>query len=166
MPPADIGSFALLASIWPWLSLGTGDEDCFRGQPWLSYETCCQDKSQEELCWGVDAEDVGEYCCGRDVRPGARSLFAAELWNLVGHIILEVQSAVDCELATWQDGTSYRCERLCWPGWLSWTLLTLSGSSMYGFPPCIEGPAGLLSKGFTLPCSYAKHFYIGELQQS
>ena len=31
MPPADIGSFALLASIWPWLSLGTGDEDSFVG---------------------------------------------------------------------------------------------------------------------------------------
>ena len=159
MPPADIGSFALLASIWPWLSLGTGDEDCFRGQPWLSYETCCQDKSQEELCWGVDAEGVGEYCCGRDVRPGARSLFAAELWNLVGHIILEVQSAVDCELATWQDGTSYRCEKA-----LLARLVKLD--IVDGFPPCIEGPAGLLSKGFTLPCSYAKHFYIGELQQS
>ena len=103
--------FVLLASLCPWVSLGTGDEDCFRGQPWLSYETCCQEKSQEELCWGVDAEGVGEYCCGRDVRPGARSLFAAELWDLVGHIILEVQSAVDCELATWQDGISFNCEK-------------------------------------------------------
>ncbi|CAE7221327.1 Larp4b [Symbiodinium sp. CCMP2592] len=104
MLPSSLVRVVLLVSIWPWLTFGNGNEDCFRGQPGLSYETCCQEKSQEQLCWGVDAEFVGEYCCGHDVRP------EAELWNLVGHVIVEVLSAVDCELEAWQDGTSDKCE--------------------------------------------------------
>ncbi|CAE7715414.1 Larp4b [Symbiodinium sp. CCMP2592] len=89
------------------MSIGRGNQDCFRGQPGLSYETCCQERWQEELCWGVDVEGVGEYCCERD----DSSLVEMELWSLVGNIIVEVASAVDCELATWQDGTSGKCEK-------------------------------------------------------
>ncbi|CAE7660005.1 Larp4b [Symbiodinium sp. CCMP2592] len=105
--PSSVVRLTLLVSIWPWLSFGKGNQDCFRGQPGLSYEACCQEKWQPELCWGVDAEFVGEYCCEHDVRP----VFEARLWNLLGQVIVEVLFAVDCELITWQDGSPDKCEK-------------------------------------------------------
>ena len=70
--------------VFPCNGLGQGVPDCFRGNPGITYEECCQDVSQAKQCWGSETDWVFPYCCGGDDRGSTAQ--SPELWNLLANV--------------------------------------------------------------------------------
>ena len=100
-----LAQLVILFSVFAGMSLGQGDEDCFRGQDGASYETCCREERQARLCWGPDAEWISKHCC-----ESASLMHAEERLDLLANVIFDLQMTVKCELRAWQARRPSYCE--------------------------------------------------------